>query len=281
LTLFLAPDGVQALHTRGWGARLVALEHIALDGVEPDDWSTHLASCSQCIDKVQPGSVCVVVSDRLVRYLPLAWNADIQGAQEEISLAQIEFEETYSEGSAADWSISTTFERPGMNRLLSAMPVTLLEGLKELCLSKKVRLASVKPNLIAVVQGMRRQISSLGWFVNLDGPRLTMLHWKKTGCDWVATGRCEAGDIDSAITALRRERVISGALSEVGAGQLSVYFANASKPLNAIVQCQDVRVNVLGQSARTLARLRASKFLQITEDQALQTFGGVLLGADL
>lgn len=283
LTLLLAPDAVQAVHTRGWDARLVALERSPVaPSAEPRDWSACLSACAELLGKVAPrSSVRVVLSDRLVRYMPLAWNADIQGAQEELALARIEFEETYGENSALDWSLAISHEKPGINRLLSAMPLALLEGLQQLCIRQKVRLTSVRPSLIAVMHGLRRQLGPQGWFVHLDDARLTMLHWDQTGCRWVATGRCEAGSVDGAVTALRREMMISGCVVQSGDAQMPVYLTNALKPLSAAVQAQDLRLTVLGQTASTLSKLRASASLQLGEEVALRNFGGALLGAGL
>ena len=281
LTLVLAPDTVQAVHTRGWRARLVSLESSPWAAVEAGDWSACLAACADFMGKWAPRSVRVVLSDRLVRYLPMAWHADIQGTQEELALARIEFEETYGDNSAADWCLSISNEKPGMDRLLCAMPLPLLEGLRRLCASKKVRLTSVQPSLIAVIHGLRKQLGPQGWFVHPEGARLTMLHWNQAGCHWVATGRCETGNMDSAITALHREMLISGAAEPSAETQTPVYLANATQRLSNTLQAHELRVTVLGQPASTLAILRGNASLQLTEESALLHFGSALLGAGL
>lgn len=259
LTLLLAPDAVQALHTRGWVRRIAALRRLPLHEAAPGDWSGHLDACATLLAQYQPKSLHVVLSDRLLRYLVLPWNPQVNGAQEEMALAHIAFEDTYGEQSAGEWTFTISHEKPGVNRLVCAMPTVLLDGLRALTATGKARLQSVRPNLTALMQGQRRALGPQGWFIHMEGSRLTLLQWDTAGPRWVAAARCTADSLDSALSVLRREMLIAGAAPGADGAPVPVYLFNPTQTLTA-VPVDGLQLELIGLSARTqglLARMPA------------------------
>lgn len=281
LTLWLAPEEVQAVRTSGMGQRITALRRLPLNEAASGDWTECLESCRVLVEEYKPKVLHVVVSDRLVRYLVLPWNPQVQGASEEMALARIEFEDTYGEQSAGDWTFSVSTEKPGINRLVCALPTALIEGLRALARSNRVRLQSMQPNLIAVMRSQRRDLGPQGWFINMEGGRLTLLHWNQGGVFWVSSGRCAPRSLESALSVLRREMLISGTASGSAAAQMPIFLVNPMLNLTPAAPDSDLKVEVAGLSARTLGRVRRIPADTLGPQAELSDYRAVLMGAQL
>jgi hypothetical protein len=161
----------------------------------------------QLVDLYKPDEVKLLLSDNLVRYLCLPWRVDLRNAAERSAYASMLFDDTYGEGSHADWTLACDQWYPGKSCLLSAAPNKLLEGVKTSLHQAKVKLVSVRPFLVASLRLCCSSLPKVGWLVSHEAGRMSLVGWNAQGWQWVSSGSLAADTLDGIVSSLKRELV--------------------------------------------------------------------------
>lgn len=283
LDVFIGLNSVQAAYVRGFNAQITDLAEVPVQDQEKGDWGAHLEAVSALLDQFEPSSMNVVLSDHLVRYLTLPWNPDLKSSAEEIALARFAFEESYSEADSSEWALQIEAARPGSDRLVCAIALELLEGLKQMgkvaSRQKPVRVDSVQPNLIAVMRRHKKELPQQGWFVNQEGNRATISQWDNNGCLRVASSRCEESSPGALLNAVRQEMLLAGfdlQAKDIAPVQVATL---AFRP--GLAEGAGLNAFVLGLSASTLQKVRSSPSENVRAALDKEFCGTLLMGARL
>jgi hypothetical protein len=133
-------------------------------------WNGALAALEQQLDGLAGRRITlrVILSNRLVRYAVVPWQAGLHGAAEVEAYVRHHFVQMY--GSAAEtWDLCVSPAPDGHPRLASAIDVGLLDALRGLCSAKRIHLAAVSPQLAAMFNRYRKRLAaSCGWLVLAD-----------------------------------------------------------------------------------------------------------------
>jgi hypothetical protein len=142
--------------------------------------------------------VCIVASNRLVRYVVVPPTAGVSGDAEELALARHHFTRVYGER-ARDWDVRFS---PSTG-LASAVDLSLIEELKEGL--KPHRLVSFQPYLMASFNRLRKRVPRDGAWIVLPEPEATCVALFTKGT-WAGVSVSRATSDE----ALERERVRMG-----------------------------------------------------------------------
>jgi len=279
LTLWIGPDAVQAVHSRGWRGQLKAAYTEAVHDPSPALMGARLDLCRALVARCKPDLLRVVVSDQLLRYRTLGWHPGLRNREEERALAVLDMEAVYGETMATEWSVSVALAPPGCQRLVCAMPLELRTGLQEIAASHRARLASVRPAAVAALEAQRAALPTAGWFVHAEGRRLTVLQFAAGAYPWVSSVRSASAALPDLRRAIAGQMALAGApaltsgvfLSQPHVGVSVLHPAEAALPA----------VQVLGMRPDVLRTVLRAPHGVLAEAQALGTFGFVLMGAAL
>ena len=140
-----------------WRAAVLALEN-AFTGCE-----THRAECE------------VVLSNHFVRYTLVPWESGISDEGEIETYARLRFNETYGAEAVAKWEVRVGLPAYGAPRLACAVDRDLMEALRRLSAAQQVRLAGVRPLLVACFDRCRRRFCGPRfWFATAEEGRLCL-----------------------------------------------------------------------------------------------------------
>jgi hypothetical protein len=140
----------------------------------------------------------IVLSEALVRWQLLPWQAGIDSMAEKEALARHGFREVYGEISR-HWQVRCAAQPPGAATPACAIDSTLLTALTHLAENHGCRIASLRPLLVAAAERWRRKIpGGVAWFAVLEPDRLNLglLHdrrWRALHTEPLAT-RQEQGE---------------------------------------------------------------------------------------
>jgi hypothetical protein len=225
LYISLEPESVAVCRVQGvFKSKLVKKDFIECDpsyGNAPwdgaiDALKKHLESL-----KAERLKVTVVLSNRLVRYALVPFDAALSGPEEELALARFHFTRIYGER-AKSWDLRLSEGASGGARLASGIDAGLLEALRACFPSAgRARLVSVQPYLMAAFNrwrsgwlrgwrgGWRARIGKDGaWLVLLERERACFALASREGWHSVQSLRVEAAD--DVLVMLEREGLRSG-----------------------------------------------------------------------
>ncbi|TFW32308.1 hypothetical protein [Massilia horti] len=135
--------------TRSWRAALAALEALLRT-------------------QARPARLHVTLSNRLVRYAFVPWQAGLKGVAVQAYQRDC-FVRVYGDG-ARQWQIAATPPRRGAPGLASAVDAALVSELQALCQRTRAQLADVQPLLAAVVNCWRRVLQGDCFWLVLAEP---------------------------------------------------------------------------------------------------------------
>jgi hypothetical protein len=197
LGAYVAPTRLCLARLRGgFRRRLIREQELPIEAGVHGDWSGPLSALeAKLTDTDWAGTrLSVVLADHWVRYTALPYAAELRGAQECEAHARALLASCYGDA-VNDWSLSVSEAPPGATRLVCAMPVALLSGLRDLCARTGTKLASVQPQLTAAYNSWRHRIPEEGaWFVTVERGSLAAarvglngferVHTVRIGNDW-------------------------------------------------------------------------------------------------
>jgi hypothetical protein len=151
------------------GGNQVSLEKTG----EPANWRPALEALSQVLAQHKGDTATVILADQFVRYALLPWSDTLKTHDQWLSLARHRFCAIHGP-IANGWEIKFAETAPSGPRLACAVDRELVEELGTLSFSAGVRLASVKPYLIAAFNRVRHMTGGSCWMVIEEPGRLTL-----------------------------------------------------------------------------------------------------------
>jgi len=230
LLLYLTPDKVQVVHLRGWRKRIFGLHQTPVSGASRDDFQGVLNAVLSQVKTLRPQSVRILLSDQFVRYFCFPWRPELRNATEELALARLFFDESYGANSSEGWRITFSAEVPGQARLAAAVPHALLHGLQNGLSEAKVRLLSVRTQLVAAVQVFSKLLPKTGWIMSHEQGRLSIAGWDEGGWRWVSSSRFAFVTPSHLISRFKQELILSGALQPGNGMPVTVNIFTPSLP---------------------------------------------------
>lgn len=223
LSLYITSRGVQAVKRAGLRQRPAEVHQRAIAVHAEDNWKGLVGVCTDLIRKTQAQRVQVVLSDNLVRYACFPWRADLHNTQEEISLAQLKFDDVYGPHAHMEWHIALSAGRPGQSRLSVAMPASLFAVLQANFGMPQPKVLSVQTAFTGVLQNYRRELDDAGWLVNLEEGRVTLGSWTGAEWNWVYSVHAELQSPKELLQRIRQEIKMSS-ISLKADRPLSIYL---------------------------------------------------------
>lgn len=107
----------------------------------------------------QKAEVNIVLSNRLVRYAVMQFSAQLKTHTEQEAFARHILTQIYG-AIAKQWTLRIHREKAGSPWLVSAVDQSLLEGLRQVCATHKLKLRSVTPYLMPVFNRYRKAIKN-------------------------------------------------------------------------------------------------------------------------
>lgn len=211
LHLYIAQDKVLGVKTAGLKAGVVAHGQVSV-AVDSDDGWTGVTSACNSLLKNMPSvdRIRVVLSSALVRYACVPWRDDLRSTEEELALAKMQFDDTYGADASADWHFAFSDMQAGRSRLSVAVPESLYTLLRNGLPAGTPKVASIDTAFTCVAHANRKHMPDDAWFVNVEGQRLTLGHWNRSGWVWMNTLRTAVNSFDEFAVLLKRELTISG-----------------------------------------------------------------------
>jgi hypothetical protein len=200
-------DRIEAVHVRG--RTVAALHQLELEQNSSDEWEPVKQGMSKLIEMCKPGEIKVLLSDSLVRYFRIPWRTDLRNAAERNAYSSMLFEDTYGEGSQADWTLASDDMYPGKDYLCSAMPSKLLDVLKACTHQFKSKLVFVRPMMVASLRLCSSCLAKSGWFASHEPGRVSLIGWTASGWQWVSSVRLATDTADCLVTSLKRELIVA------------------------------------------------------------------------
>lgn len=174
----LAPGRVRLTRSpRGW--RRTVSERKSVECAD-SGWQPALEGLREALahPNLQPADATVVLSNHFVRYLLIPWNPALAGESEELAFARARFVQVYGEAAQA-WvpRISGGAFGPdgaGAPRVASAIESALLNGLIALLDGSPLRLRSIQPQFMAVVNRARARLPGNAWLAIVEPGRVLL-----------------------------------------------------------------------------------------------------------
>jgi hypothetical protein len=212
LHLYVAQDKVLGVKTAGLKAGVVAHGRVSVAVDSADGWAGVSSACNSLL-KSMPSvdRIRVVLSSALVRFACVPWRDDLRSTEEELALARMQFDDTYGADTSAEWHFAFSDMQAGRSRLSVAIPESLYNLLRSGLPTGTPRIAFIDTAFTCVAHANRKHMPDDAWFVNVEGQRLTLGHWNRSGWVWMNTLRTTVNNFDEFAVLLKRELTISGA----------------------------------------------------------------------
>jgi hypothetical protein len=145
------------------------------DAKEGANWHPAVEALREALThpNVGSGDATVVLSNHFVRYLLLAWNADLVSGQEDLAFASARFQQVFGEA-ASEWALKLSHFGPGFASVASAIERALLEALSAVIAGSPLRLRSIQPGFMAVCNARQRAPSGNAWVAMAEPGRLLL-----------------------------------------------------------------------------------------------------------
>lgn len=177
ITVELAPHRVAWVRLgRGWRPGVVAK---GFEKMQPQPnaplWQAALATLQQMMltEEWKNAEVTIVLSNHLVRYDCLPWNAAVKNDDEQLALARHRLTQVYG-ALAQSWAVRISPAGKGAVRLVAAIDEALLEVLKLAVSEAGLKLHSVQPYLMASFNHFAKAAQGDAWFVAAESGRFVL-----------------------------------------------------------------------------------------------------------
>lgn len=192
-------------------------------GAEPGDWPAASTALARLLAEQVPGRarLSVVLSAHFTRYCLVPWSAEIRTPGELETYGRLCVEELYGQP-AAGWSLRLSPDIAGRPRLAAAMPAALLERLRQAAEAASIRLLSVQPYLMSVVNRFCASLSGNDFLFILAEPGRSTLLRARDG-HWAGVRSLGAEDSDPALGALIERELTLEELDGTAADELYLH----------------------------------------------------------
>ena len=181
----------------GWAFSLVDKKNITFESDPEAPWSNAMNQLDVAIATVEkkPETTSVVVANHFFRYAIVKGDSSLKSEVEQVAFVKHRFGQLYGE-SANTWEVRLDQEYPGAPFIASALERGLLENIREIFASAKIKLNSVQPSLMKAYN-MAQVVTDdkSAWFVLyeqgnlaiawLENGRIKTLRSVKVGEDWL------------------------------------------------------------------------------------------------
>jgi hypothetical protein len=209
LSLYIAPDRVQAVKTVGLSQVAVEVHQREAQVQASDNWQGLTRVCLELLRQTRVQRLRIVLSDKLVRYACFPWRAELRNATEDMSMAMLNFDDVYGPNASAEWQFGFSAGRPGKARISIAVPQSLFAVLQNHFGQKQAKVVSIQTAFSATLQSHRKQLGHNGWLVNLEKDRLTMGSWHDDSWSWIYSAYAEIDSPDGLLERVRQEIQLS------------------------------------------------------------------------
>ncbi len=185
------------------------------------EWRPALAALHACLGEPEwrGVNVRVVLSNLWTRYAIVPWSDGLANEDERAAHARILLSEAYG-GMGDDWQVCLSDAAPGEPRIACAAPTGLLTELRATLESRRIRMLSVQPRLVAAYNQWRERLpEGAGWFVSVEEGSLAAARLVPGGWDRVYTARIGA---DWAMELLRLKTFARMAVQHADKGPVCV-----------------------------------------------------------
>lgn len=205
LSLYIEPNRIQAVKAVGLGQHAGEVRQRKAEVQASDNWKGMVEVCTELIRQTKADRVRVVLSDKLVRYACFPWQPELRSADEELSLARLQFDDVYGPNSSTDWKLGLSAGRPGQSRLSIAVPQSLYALLESNFGLKEPKVQSIQTAFTATIRKHRKVLGPTGWLVNLEQGRLTLGCWTDGSWRWVYSIHTDIETPDALLQRIRQE----------------------------------------------------------------------------
>ena len=209
LSLYIAPDRVQAVKTAGWSQRAVEVRQREAHAHAADNWQGLARVVTEMAQQSRTTRLHIVLSDKLARYASFPWRAELRNAAEELAMARLNFDDVYGTHASAEWHFGFSAEGPGRSRLSVAIPQSLFTVLQGHFGQPQLRVKSIQTAFSATLQTHRKQLADSGWLVNLEDGRLTLGSWSQQQWNWIYSVHAELNSPQELLARIRQEIQLS------------------------------------------------------------------------
>ena len=213
LYLSLEPESLAICRVSGFfSAKIISRDHQEIDAqYGPAPWDGAVDALKKYVEtlKGQRIRATVVLSNRLVRYALVPFDAALSGPDEELALARFHFTRIYGER-AKSWDLRLSAAAPGRPRLASGVDEGLVKAIGA-CFARggRPRLVSVQPYLMAAFNQWRRGVAGdAAWLVLLERSRACFALASRGGWHSVQSQRLQ--DPQEVFELLEREVLRAG-----------------------------------------------------------------------
>lgn len=181
-----------------------------MDAVEsPRDWRPALALAQARIEALawRKADLDVVLSGHFTRFAMLPWAANITEC-DAAAYALHQFRSVYGD-SADGWIVSVGVARPQCPRVAAAAEQTLIDGLRTHAAACDLRLRSIRPLLVALMDSLPATDARLsGWIALVEPASVHVACFADGNCIDVRSARC-ADDAVTVLLALLRQSALN------------------------------------------------------------------------
>jgi hypothetical protein len=209
LSLYIAPDRIQAVKVVGLGRRAVEVRQREAAVQAADNWQGLSRVVNELVTQTKAQRLHVVLSDKLVRYACFPWSAALRNADEDLSMAMLNFDDVYGANTSADWHLALSEGRPGQSRISIAIPKSLFAVLQSNFEQKRPKVTSIQTAFSAVLQTHRKLLGSNGWLINLEDGRLTLASWANDSWKWIYSVHAKLNSPEELLARIRQEIQLS------------------------------------------------------------------------
>lgn len=225
LSLYVAPDRIQAVKAVGMGQRPVEVHQRVAAVQAADNWQGLVRVASDLVRQTRVRRLHIVLSDKMARYACFPWRPELRNAGEDLAMAVLNFDDVYGANASADWHIGLSAASPGQSRLSVAIPRSLFDALQTHLGQTHCKVTSIQTAYTATLQTHRKQLGSTGWLINMEHGRLTLGCWSNHAWNWIYSVHADFDTPDELLERVRQE--IKLASTSLKASQLLPIFVHA------------------------------------------------------
>ena len=185
LSLYISSDRIQAVKASGLGQRPVEVHQRNASVQAADGWQGMTRVCLELVRQSQAQRLHIILSDKLARYACFPWQPQLRTAEEDLTLAMLNFDDVYGSNASVDWHFGFSNGSPGESRLMVAIPKSLFAVLQNHLGQTKPQVRSIRTAFSATLQTYSQRMSANGWLINLEEGRLTIGCWTQRAWSWI------------------------------------------------------------------------------------------------
>lgn len=211
LCIAISPERISVLKL-GRGLKPKLLGHydevLSISGKQPI-WQAAVEKLAELLAKPEwnASEADIVLSNRLTQYTTITFNSELKKYSEQEAFARHVLTQTHGP-IAGQWELRIQRGKENMPCLVSAIDRSLLESLRQVCASQKIKLRSITPHLVPVFNHFRGALKAAPAWLVLNEPGHSLFALLNKGEFSAINGVSHVG-IGELPTLLDRENLIT------------------------------------------------------------------------